>query len=122
MKYQRSGQVLREVDGVMASRVDMELVRDAALGEHLVECPRAGIKAKVVFVSTIEIDLHARKICRASHGDRAVLLPEGGIGRIAEDTPSSRERGESGVAPARKVGSLLISAALWALTDEKSWG
>src|ERR1035438_8575985 len=78
----------------MASRIDMELMRHAALREHPVERPRAGIKAEVVFVPTIEIDLHASKICGAGHGNGAVLLPEGGIGRIAEDTPEhARTRG-----------------------------
>jgi len=48
---------------------------DATLGEHFVECPRSGIKAEVVFVPTIEIDLHPSKIFRPANSNGAVLLP-----------------------------------------------
>src|SRR6478752_4845558 len=74
----------------------MELMRDVTLGEHFVECPSAGIKAEVVFVPTIEIDLHATKARRPGYGNGTVLLPEEGIGRIAEDTPEH--------ARARRIG------------------
>src|ERR1700722_2847005 len=45
-----------------------------------------------------------------------------GSGGLPKTPPSTRERGELGAVPARKVGSLSISAALRAPTDEKSCG
>jgi len=57
-----------EVRGIMAPRVDMEFMRDVARGEHFVERRGAGIEAKVVFVSTIEIDFQAGEIWAMAMG------------------------------------------------------
>src|ERR1700722_2163149 len=92
-----------EVRGIMAPRVDVEFMRDVARGEHFVERRGAGIEAKVVFVSTIEIDFQAGEICGAGHGNGAVLVPERRIGRIAENASEH--------ARARRI---------WRCTSEKS--
>src|ERR1700681_3496730 len=87
MKRQGSGQMLGEVSGVMAPRIDMEFTRDVARGENFVESLRARIKAEVVFISTIEVDFQTRKVCPAGHGNGTVLIPKGRIGRAAENAP-----------------------------------
>ena len=87
VKGHGSGKMLSEVSGVVAARVNVEFMRDAARGEDLVESGGAGIKAEIVLVSAIEINLQACKICCAGHDNGAVLFPEGRIGRIAEDAP-----------------------------------
>ena len=74
-----------EVGGVVAARVDVEFVRDAAGVEDFVEGGGAGFEAKVVLVAAIEIDLEAREICFARQGDGAVLFPKSWIGRVAKD-------------------------------------
>src|SRR5882724_4887199 len=95
----------------MASRVDMELMRDVTLGEHFVECPSAGIKAEVVFVPTVQIDLHATKTRRAGHGNGVVLLPEGRIGRIAEDTSEHARARGVGCRTSKESGQLVDQRA-----------
>ena len=84
MEGQSRGAMFGEVGGVMASRVDVEFVRDAAGGEDFVEGGGAGFETKVVLVAAIEIDLEAREICFARLGDGAVLFPESWIRRVAE--------------------------------------
>ena len=77
--------MLGEVGGVVAARVDVKFVRDAAGGEDFVEGGGAGFETEIVLVAAIEIDLQAREICFARQGDGAVLFPESWIGRVAED-------------------------------------
>src|SRR3984957_20309102 len=96
-----------EVSGIMAPRVDVEFMRDVACGEHFVERRGAGIEAKVVFVSTIEIDFQAGEGCGAGHGNGAVLVPEGRIGRIAENASEHARARRIGRRTSEKNGQLV---------------
>lgn len=77
--------MLGEVGGIVAARVDVKFVWDAAGGEDFVEGGGAGFKTEIVLVATIEIDLQAGEISFARKRDGAVLFPESWIGRVAKD-------------------------------------
>src|SRR5215469_473792 len=74
-----------EVGGVVPSGIEMEFVGDVARGEGFVERFGPGVKAVVVVVAAVEIDFQPGEIRRARQDDRAVLVPENGIRRTAED-------------------------------------
>jgi hypothetical protein len=86
--------MLGEVGGIVAAGIEMEFVGDAARGEDFVEGGGAGVEAVVVAVTAVEIDFEAGEIGGAGEDERAVEVPENGIGRItenaAEDTGSGR--------------------------------
>jgi len=74
----------------------MEFVRDAARGENFVEGGGAGVEAVVVVVAAVEIDFQAGEIGGAGEDEGAVLVPENGIGGIAEDAAEYARAGRSG--------------------------
>ena len=85
MELERGGEMLGEVGGIVAAGIEMEFVRDAARGEDFVEGGGTGVEAVVVVVAAVEIDFKASEIRRACKDERAVLVPENGIGRIAKN-------------------------------------
>jgi len=92
----RSGEVGSEVGPIVAARIKVEFVWDMAGGEDLVEGGGAGIETKIVLIAAIEIDFEAVKIGGAGEGERAVAIPESGIGRRAEgaaENPGARRSG-----------------------------
>jgi len=82
---ERGGEMLGEVGGIVAAGIEMEFVGDVARGENFVESGGAGVEAVVVIVAAVEIDFQAGEIGGAGKDEGAVLVPENGIGRIAED-------------------------------------
>ena len=114
--------MLGEVGGVVAARVDVKIGPDMAGGEDFVEGRGAGFKTKIVLVSAIEIDLQSGEICFARKGMGLFCSQKAGSGGSPKTPPSTRERGDCGERAPRKFGSLSISAALCALTEEKSSG
>jgi hypothetical protein len=84
-ELQGGGDVGGEVLVVVAAGVEMELVGDVAGGKDFVESGGAGFEAVVVLIAAIEINFQAREIGGAGKGEWAVLLPEGGVERTAED-------------------------------------
>lgn len=63
----------------------MEFVGNLAGGEDFVEDSGAGIETEIVVRATVEINFHVRKRSGTGESERAVALPENGIGRQAED-------------------------------------
>jgi len=97
------GEMLGEVGGIVAAGIEMEFVRDAARGENFVQGGGAGVEAVVVVVAAIEIDFQAGEIGGAGEDEGAVLVPENGIGGIAENAAEdvgSRRTGRG----AQKIG------------------
>ena len=85
--------MLGEVGFVVATRIQMKFVRDAARNEEIVEGLRAIVEAVIVLGAAIEIDVHANQARSiADDGERAIALPEGGIERIAETLHRARRR------------------------------
>jgi len=95
VELEGGGEMLGEIGGVVAAGVEMEFVRDAAGGEDFVEGGGAGVEAVVVVVATVEIDFQAGEIGRAGENERAVLVPEDGIGWIAEDAAENAGSGRA---------------------------
>ena len=87
--------MLGKVGGIVAAGVEMEFVGDVARGEDFVEGGGAGVEAVVVVVAAVEIDFEAGEIGGAGEDERAVLIPEGGIGRIAEDAAEDAGSGRA---------------------------
>lgn len=98
MEKERGFEVGGEVGPVVATRVEVEFVRDAAGAEDFVKCGGAGVEAEIVFAAAIEIDFQAGKGIAAGQSERAVALPERGIGRIAEDASENARAAGSGSA------------------------
>jgi len=74
-----------EVDGIVAAGIEMKFVRDVARGEDFVEGGGAGVEAVVVVVAAVEINFEAGEVGGAGQDEGAVLVPENGIRRVAED-------------------------------------
>ena len=85
VESERVGEMFGEVGGIVAARVEMIFVGDAARGKDFVERGGAGVEAVVIVVTTVEINMEASEIRDAGENERAVLVPENGIGRIAEN-------------------------------------
>ena len=93
LKFERGGEVLGEIGFVVAARIQMKFVRDAARGQQLVERLRAHVESVVVLGAAVEINVHAsgaRAI--ADDSEWAIALPEGGIERVAERSAQARRR------------------------------
>jgi len=95
--------MLGEVSGIVAAGIEMEFVGNAARGENFVESGGAGVEAVVVVVAAVEIDFEAGEIGGAGKNQRAVLVPENGIGRIAEDSAENSRAGRAGWRSAKKA-------------------
>ena len=76
--------MLRHKLSAVASGIDMNRVRHAALRQQLVQLLRSGVKAVIVMVAAIRIDLHPVQIRGARIDKRTVGLPERFIDGIAE--------------------------------------
>ena len=85
VELERGGEMFGEVGRVVAAGIEMKFVRDAARGKDFVEGGGAGVEAIVVVVAAVEIDFEAGEIGGAGEDERAVEVPENGIGRIAEN-------------------------------------
>lgn len=97
MELERGGEVCGEVGGIVAAGIEMEFVRDFAGGEDFVKSGGPGFEAVVVLVAAIEVDFQAGEMCGAGEGERAVGVPERGVGRDAENTAEkARARGLRG--------------------------
>ena len=104
MELEGGGEVGGEVGGVVTAGVEVEFVGDAAGGEDFIESGGAGIEAVVVVVAAIEIDFEAGEICGAGEDERAVAIPEGGVGRVAENAAEYAGAGRAGRGRAEEAG------------------
>jgi len=104
VELERGGEVFGEVGGVVAAGVDVEFVGDMAGGEDFVERRGAGFEAVVVLVAAVEVNLEAGEIGGMGEGDGAVAIPEGGVGRIAEDAAENAGAGRAGRRGAEEAG------------------
>src|SRR5260221_4310771 len=102
-KRQRVTDMLSHKFSAVASGVDMNRVRYAAPGQQLVQFLRPGVKAVVVMVAAIRIDLHPMQIRGARVDKGTVRLPERFVDGVAESV--AKEAVEPGVG--RAVGQLL---------------
>jgi len=93
---ERSGEMFCEVGGIVAAGIEMEFVRDMARGEDIVEGGGAGVEAVVVVVAAVEIDSEAGEIGGTGEDEGAVLVPENGVGRIAENAAEYSRAGRAG--------------------------
>src|SRR5579885_1648644 len=59
---ERSGKVRGEVSPVVAARIEMEFMSDAAGSEDLVESDRARVEAEVILIAAIEVDFEPGEI------------------------------------------------------------
>src|SRR6266702_5151496 len=82
----------------------MKFVRDAARGEDFVEGGGAGVEAVVVVLAAVEIDFEAGEIGGAGEDERAVEVPEDGIGGIAENAAEYAGARRTGRRSAEKAG------------------
>ena len=95
VELEGGGEMLGEIGGIVAARVEVEFVGDAAGGEDFVEGGGTGVETVVVVVTAVEIDFQADEIGRSGENERAVLIPEGGIGPIAEDATENAGSGRA---------------------------
>ena len=96
------GKVLR----VVAAGVQVVLVRDVARGEDAVQGGGADVKAVIIAIAAIEVNLEAGEIGGARQGDGTVAIPKGRIRRSAKDL--AENPGARGIrGRAEKFGKLL---------------
>ncbi len=95
--------MFREVGGVVAAGINVEFMRDLARGENFVEGGGAGFETEIVLIATIKIYFQACEISGACHGNGAVLIPENGIGGIAENASQDARAGRVGFRATQKI-------------------
>jgi hypothetical protein len=103
VKLERSGKMFGEVGSVVAAGIEMKFVGDVARGEDFIEGGGAGVETVVVVVAAVEIDFEAGEVGCAGEDEGAVLVPENGIGRIAENAAEHAGSGRTGRG-AKKAG------------------
>src|SRR5215469_2257299 len=85
MKLERGRKVLCKIDPVVASRIEVELVRNLFSEEEFVEGLRTSVEAHLTLGAAVEIDFHAfgtRAIF--DQRERIVAIPIGAVERRAE--------------------------------------
>src|SRR6202040_3158814 len=79
------GGMYGEEGGAVGAGIRREFGGEGGGGEDFVEGGCAGVEAVVVVVAAVEIDFEAGEAGGAAEDERTVLVPEIGIGRIAEN-------------------------------------
>ena len=74
MEFERSGQMLEEVERRVAAGVEVILVPNLLSGEQIVQSLGASVEAVVVFASAVEINMQAAQRSGATAGSTAVRL------------------------------------------------
>ena len=64
----------------------MEFVSDVPSGENFVESLRSDLKAVIVLVAAVKVDMQSREIRGTGQGEWTLLFPEGLIERVSENT------------------------------------
>ena len=81
VKFERGGKVFGEILPIVAPGINVGLMGNVAGGKNFVESLGTGLKAKIVMVATVGINLQSSEIGSARQDQRTVAIPENRIRR-----------------------------------------
>jgi len=94
LELHRRIQMLRHVLPVVPARINMSFVRHMAGGQQFIELARPRVKAIIVLLAAVEINLQSLQVCSSGKDERGVFPPEAFIGRRAKG--GSQKRAQPG--------------------------